>query len=381
MKTILLTTGRIPASLELARSLGKAGHRVLVADSLPIHICKYSNSVAQSFKIASATTAFDQYRKDVLKIIHDHKVDLVLPVSEETLFLSKLIDDLPDHCEIFTLNHELMKKLHNKFEFTMLAQSFGLRTPKTKLMTERVVEPSFLDAGYVIKAVYTRSGQDVYIQDPGADIPKDVDMEKRQYILQERIYGEHVCTFSVVQQGKLVSTVMYRPKMTLGTVSICFEKIENPEAMKWIETFVEKSGYHGFVSFDFIVGEDKQVFALECNPRITSGIHLMNASTLEKSITNKAPIVEEPKFLGRQAMVGLGMLTRIPDMMSSPKKFRTLMGELLLSKDVIFDIKDPLPVVHQFACYAQFMAVCREHKISLKDAMFYDLEFRQEHLS
>jgi hypothetical protein len=48
---ILLTGGRAPATLEIARAFHRAGHIVFMAESLPGHLSAPSNAVARDFLV------------------------------------------------------------------------------------------------------------------------------------------------------------------------------------------------------------------------------------------------------------------------------------------------------------------------------------------
>ena len=48
---ILLSNGRFPVSIDLARQLKLAGHNVYVVDPMHCHVCKFSNSVKKSYQV------------------------------------------------------------------------------------------------------------------------------------------------------------------------------------------------------------------------------------------------------------------------------------------------------------------------------------------
>ena len=55
-KTVLLTLGRLPKALELARALHQAGARVIVADPFGLHVCRASRCVARSIRVPAPNT-------------------------------------------------------------------------------------------------------------------------------------------------------------------------------------------------------------------------------------------------------------------------------------------------------------------------------------
>ena len=48
MKNILLTGGRSMIALEMARLLHASGHRVIVAETDPWHVCRFSNAISNA---------------------------------------------------------------------------------------------------------------------------------------------------------------------------------------------------------------------------------------------------------------------------------------------------------------------------------------------
>ena len=64
LKNILITSGRSPVALDLARQLRQAGHTLFMVDSLHLYISRFSNAISKSFVVRSPR----QNRKDLLKI-------------------------------------------------------------------------------------------------------------------------------------------------------------------------------------------------------------------------------------------------------------------------------------------------------------------------
>jgi hypothetical protein len=73
--TVLLTLGRLPKALEIARALAGAGCRVIVAEPFRRHVCHASRSVAKSFQVTAPATDPDAYLAELLAIIEAEGVD------------------------------------------------------------------------------------------------------------------------------------------------------------------------------------------------------------------------------------------------------------------------------------------------------------------
>lgn len=58
---ILITGGRTPLALDLARHFHNAGHEIYVAETSKLHICRFSNTVTDSFVVPSPRFDSDEF--------------------------------------------------------------------------------------------------------------------------------------------------------------------------------------------------------------------------------------------------------------------------------------------------------------------------------
>ena len=65
--------------------------------------------------------------------------------------------------------------------------------------------------------------------------------------------------------------------MGATTVFQC-EQVKSIET--WVSAFVKKLNFSGQIAFDFIQTKDGEVYPIECNPRLTSGIHLFRGTDI-----------------------------------------------------------------------------------------------------
>ena len=73
---ILLTGGRAPATLYLARLLYRQGYDVYVADSIPFYLAKYSNKIKKSFVLPSPHQK-DEYIASLSDILKKYEIDIL----------------------------------------------------------------------------------------------------------------------------------------------------------------------------------------------------------------------------------------------------------------------------------------------------------------
>jgi hypothetical protein len=88
--------------------------------------------------------------------------------------------------------------------------------------------------------------------------------------------GQEICTYSICHSGRITAHTAYPSTFTAGQgATIVFQHIDHPAIFQWVKTFVARNHFTGQIAFDFMQTPDGQIFALECNPRATSGAHLL----------------------------------------------------------------------------------------------------------
>lgn len=376
VETILLPTARIPGALDLARRLHRSGYRVVVADCFRLHLCKFSSCVDRSYKIR-APRDLHGFKEDILRVCVEENVDLILPTCEEVMHIASFQADLPEGCLFFGDHFDKLHQLHSKWDFVELAKSYELSVPETQLIksSQAPLERKHIENGYVVKREFSRGGTDVFIVNKASSskvLPFKIDTQAR-WLLQERIEGRTLCSFALAWKGELLGSLCYNPSLQLGRIGVAFESLLHKKIEVWVKDFVTKSKYHGFVSFDFIEDASGEVFAIECNPRITSGIHLAASSWLMASVDGKKDSSKETSL--HSAMVGSAILSILPSLIFKPRKWKDLFRILRHSKEVVWDAKDPFPSLLQVFCLAQYVWVSLSKKVPLAACPTYALEW------
>ncbi len=352
-KRVLLTGGRIPSALELARALAAHGAEVYMLDSYPIYLGQASRAVKKCFQVPAPRENLGAYRQAVLKIIREEAIHSILPCSEEVLYLATFREDLEELAEVYFAKHDLLHTLHHKQSFIECCQNWGLAVPSSQAFNKAEAPlPAFTAEPYILKKVYSRAGTGVKwaraATNPRVyEIPDD-----GSWLLQEGLKGRTLCSFSLIHDGEIIVSSLYSPGSALGTVGVSFERIENPAISDWIAAFAAASSYHGFVSFDFIE-KDGQAWAIECNPRLTSGIHLLEHRQLAYAVLwgKKTLPLSEPR---KRAQFFLALLAALPRALGQPS-FWPQLPRLLRSPDVVASLRDPAPFFFQWLCILYFL--------------------------
>ncbi len=338
---ILLTLGRLPKALELARCLNGAGCDVFVAEPFGLHVCKASNAVRKSFKVRAPNLDADGYLRDLLDIIEATGIEMVIPVSEEVVHVSRLRALLPAHARLFAPDHETVLRLHNKLSFMELVQRLGLRGPPTFPAASEAARAFAADHDFVLKPALGCSGKGLRLCHKGEEIALSAPGET--LVLQRRITGREISSLSICDSGRVLGTSLYRGLVFSGTVSTCFERVESGSANDWIAAFVERTHYSGFIAFDMIVDAAGDAWPIECNPRLTSGLHFMNHGDLAACVLGtqiSGCVRQKPQAAFQE---GHTTLLEAYGAIFRPAEFARRIGCMARARDVLWSSRDPLP--------------------------------------
>ena len=270
---ILITGARAPISADLAKVLASAGHTVHTTDSLAFPVGRFSPYVTRYFQLPAPRPDFQRFREGVLRILERHKIDWIIPTSEEVFWLAQ-IAELGDR--LFAPRFAALAQLHDKARFAELVSSLGYGAARNVRLSSSQDAKALLSAEpsdyWVVKPVYSRFGTDVlFSPSPGEILKLDF---RRPWLAQTRVSGKEVCVYAVASSGNVCFATAYQPRYRVGRgASIYFEPIEDTRILPFAQAVAGALCLTGQISFDVMLTENGLI-ALECNPRGTSGIHL-----------------------------------------------------------------------------------------------------------
>ena len=378
MANILLTGGRAPVTLDLARAFHRAGHTVFMAESLRGHVSQPSAAVKANFVVPAPRQETDAFLSALKQIIEQNQIELLIPTCEEVFHIAKGLGELP--CRVFTEPLETLDHFHHKWKFIMSAVDCDLNVPETILLMN---QDDILNAfahwrELVLKPVYSRFAARTLIL---PTLKQALSTLKRgePWIAQSFIRGQQFCSYSVCHRGYITAHAVYPTIFTAGQgATIAFHSIEHPEIFEWVQTFVKRYNVTGQMAFDFIQTPEGELFALECNPRATSGAHLLTSHPrFVESFFNAEMecITPEPNV---SRMLGTAMLVYgLPSSLANGN-FGAWVNTFLHSDDVILDFKDPLPFLLQLRSILAYVKLGRREGISALAASTFDIEWNGE---
>lgn len=372
--TVLITIGRLPKALDFARAFHARGWKVIVAEPFRRHLTGASNTVALRRVTPAPSAGKAAYLQALLEIVDRDGVNLVLPLSEETMHVAHLRDRLPPGVRVFAPPVDQLLALHDKQTFAALAHGLGLTVPRTAALGTSDAEALAMACDYVVKPALSCSGRGIAFGVAGTS-PRPASSDARQ-IVQQRITGDHFSTFSIAHAGRVATTVVYRGLVMSGTVAVAFERLEHPSITAWVSDFVAKTGHTGFISFDFIVDGEGCPQAIECNPRVTSGVHFIETEDLAPATLD--PAAAPPRFRACTRMQQFyPTLTETQASVFQSGRFGRNLSTLLTAKDVTWSAKDPWPFltmpVTAFQIIARSITTGRSFgEVSTEDISWFD---------
>jgi hypothetical protein len=352
----------------MVRQFGAAGWRVIVAESLPIHLAHGSRYLHRSYAVPAPRFDPLGYVAALTTISQQEGVSLLIPTCEEVFHIAAAYDVLSAHCTVFSEPLARLIPLHSKAAFIALARSFGLAVPDTHIITNVEQAHALLGEPIVLKPEYSRFATQTIIRPRTAhDLIACDASPTRRWVAQTYLEGRQVCSYSIAHNGRLTAHAVYATEYTAGRgATIAFRPLDYPQVRAWVTQFVGAYGYTGQIAFDFIES-DQGVMAIECNPRAISGLHLLAGSVVEAIIHPDADYIE-PSLTGGSA-VKLALVVY---------GYGAQIGEWWTLRDVVWRVDDLLPALMQVAVVGQMAWRAVQQGSSLIGASTWDIEWNGE---
>ena len=341
---ILLTGTRAPATLDLARRLWREGHRVIGADSIRRPLGRYSKAFATHHRIPSARFEPDGFIDSLKRIIGEEKIDLLWPTCEETFYVAARHAELSGETRLMCDPLAVLEPLHHKLHF---ARFVGDAAPESWAAEEAPPNRELVWKPFYSRfAVRTRIGK----------APR----ERGGWMAQEFIKGEEFSSWALCQGGEVRALTFYECPGRAGRGAGCaFEPIWDESAAAFVIETARRLEFTGSLAFDFIRDRSGHFHVIECNPRLTSGIHVLDPSvSITELLATPAPL--PPPMVPAQL--------RLPTLFTKPLLAWT-------SPDVIRVPDDRGPGTGQIGSFFEFAGIALKHGVSLTAATTFDLEY------
>lgn len=305
---------------------GGARREVIAAGTFAAAPGGHSRAVSRRVVVPAPRQETGAFIEAVTDLVDRHRIDIVLPMAEESVYLAAYADRFAGRTELFVPEFEAVVTAHNKVTFTQLCEKLGLPVADYVVVTDR---PAFEEATglwpeWFARRCYGRGTLDVATnvgrladdRRPGPVTPTAAE----PWLVQRRLVGFDRCSFSVAHHGEVVLHATYDHTAEVeGHGGIAFESVESPQTLAAAQALAAELGWHGQFSLDFLVTADGTHHLVECNPRPTAGVTLATADEFDTEIfdSGSQPVVVEA---GRRRMVAPALLR---DVIRNPRQWRT----------------------------------------------------------
>ncbi|SDD23290.1 hypothetical protein SAMN02799630_02959 [Paenibacillus sp. UNCCL117] len=436
---VLLTGGRAPAALELARQLSAAGWTVFAAESADWHLCRTSRSVAGSYRVPPPAQETEAYTTALEQIVLKERIDWLVPTCEEIFYVSAGLDRLRRHCGVLTAPLGQLARLHSKWAFIRLAERLGFPVPATIRLVpgdaanveeclQALAQESFAQ-GVILKPEFSRfaakvrrfdrleearsfilqlhagamraaerqeekearwregtavgvsDGTGLLLEEAGLDgSSREREEAQGVWVIQQWVRGRTLCTYGVAHGGSLRAHAVYESRYTAGAgATIFFEAIAHDGLKEWVGRFVREEDFSGQIAFDFIEDPEGVLYPLECNPRSTSGVHLFGPEDglVQALLPGEAMPSEHPAepSCGARAMLALPMLAYGLPAALAGSELGAWISRFRTARDVIYRKKDPGPFFEQARMAWMLGRMAAVRGISVMEASTSDIEW------
>jgi len=341
--SFLITGLRGPAALDWVRRLGRAGHRVAAADSLRWPVGRSSRYLSHYEVLPRPREDSLAYALAVKKAAEAFGADWIIPNCEEIFFLAKHHALFDGRARLLAEPLEVLEMLHHKGKFARFTQSLEsssqiIRAPETREFSSRDKLDEFLDSqpegpldSWVLKAAFSRFAAQVRVRPRREDCDSIRPTLDNPWIAQRFASGTPLCTYSLAVDGVVTAHSAYFPKHSFnGGAGFYFEPIEREDLKQFVMAVVGNLKFTGQIAFDFISG-DEGTFVIECNPRATSGIFLLDP---------RDPL----PFLSNNGIADRWPMEQVPKMISTGMRFypgrQSRREDYLRATDVMFPPDD-----------------------------------------
>ncbi len=377
---ILITSGRSFVSLEYIRIL--KGNAIFIQENQEEYICKYSNSVAGFCITASPRFEFEKYRKQIMDFISLKKIDLIIPTCEDIFYISQLKEDIESvWVKIMCDTFDKLKTFHSKKNIMEISMDLWIQIPRTIRFTKKEELLHFIslnpDFQYVVKPEYSRFANYISSNMIRNSVKIDdikINLDTNSYIIQEFIGWQNVCSFSIFDNWNLVSHLNYKCLLTYNNWSATFfENFESTAILNFVKAFARKNSLSWQISFDYIMKEDGTVYLIECNPRTTSGIHLLwNDESFRQTFTGFISGAPYTEFILKSPVRNGFLFVNLVFTFSIKKLSYWLLS---LRYDVVFCLRDIYPFLIQIRLLNYYKRYAKKRGMTIPQATSYDIEY------
>lgn len=364
---VLITGARSPAALDMARDMKAAGAEVHVADSSGAMISRWSSAVDAFHRLRPPVQDPQGFRSDVADVVARISPTLVVPTCEEVFHLAAAREDGVAVGPLFAPDAETLDTLHAKDRFNELACGLGLSAPETRVLADPFGAETLDLPRTVLKACYSRFGVGTLIAPTMEQAEGVVPTTSAPWVAQRLVDGVEHSSYAIAVEGSVTAFAAYRSTMRLaGGAGYAFRPADTAVSARMLEAtarIAEHLGLTGQISLDAI-DDGERAWLIECNPRATSGIHL---------IAGQGGLARAMAGVGSPVTCDGGARHNLPMVLTSAVGLGLALSKE--SRDVIGAPGDRMPVIGAILDSAAFALDALRHGLGITGATTRDIEW------
>lgn len=375
---VLVLGGRSLVALEIVRNLGRRGHEVIAAESVAVNPSAWSRHASGSIRIRSPRFHLHGFLQDIATAVETHGIDLIVPTCEETYYVARGAVWLRRRCpdvRIAAGSFEHIAALHDKHRAMQILGRMGVPVPATELVRDAEDLGTLLRGDrrrpLVLKKRFSRFGVRVRLLAPETQrLDLAFDRDGGEWVAQEFVEGHLHCAYAFAHEGRVLTSVQYADAAASSfQVLTSFHPVHDARFQEAIERAVAGLRFSGHISFDAIVAEDR-IAVIECNPRVTSGVHCFTDADLGALFAADENSSAEQ---GRSARTVEPAQIHVMNLLRRRRYDRRI-------RDVVHAADDPLPSVAYALLLGGFALTALRHRIPLAAATTRDIEWNGQEL-
>ena len=375
---ILVTSSRMPYAVGMVRKLAEAGHEVYASDAYELAPGSHSKYLAGHFVTGSPRDATEQFVGDVERIASENEIEMIVPSFEEVFYLATRRERLNEITRLYAPPFETLARVHDKATFQALTDKLGIRTPETIVARSdeelRAAVERF--PRYFGRAAFSRGG--VALLTNTGPLAGHVSIDdchptpESPWLIQEYVDGPMLCTYTTIHGGKATSHGTYRaPRQWEHSTAIAFESVDGSETLEIASKIAGDLGYTGQMSLDF-VDDDGTLYMIECNPRATDGLLLVDAGDLS------AGLIEPERELtmvppGREVQLSMAVFGQMFD--EGLREWPKSIHDIAHIRDANEGWHDHMPTLYNFLAFAHHAKLEMKERTALFVAMAGDISW------
>lgn len=389
---ILVTDGENRSALAVTRSLGRRGCEVFVAGMEAGNISAYSRFCKGSYLTPCPMKNGKQYTDRIIDIIAKEKIDLIFPITEQSIYqLNGIRDQLSPDVILACPTQEYMDSVSNKYRLFQSAEKVGVPIPETIYVNGSdnflQEESQICRFPVVVKPAYSKittgdqviSAKVMYATDRN-ELRKLYETEpvlRYPSLIQELIVGEGTGLFTLFDADRHLVLFSHRrllEKPPSGGVSVVSESAPlDPEMVEAAGKLLSAVGWKGVAMVEFKRDvRDGRAKLIEINGRFWGSLQLAVSSgvdfpvfCLDYYLKKKPACLVADYEVGYKLKWFFGILDHLIIRIRNREdtnlslEFPTcwqVVGELIKIRDTntshdVYDSKDLKPFMLEFANY------------------------------